>query len=302
MSKVIVLQLDSLVDVKIQRSIDAYVAAGISKFSILWHSLPLPKWLQGGNLLRSIDRFGIGDITPGEFRKEIAAILSSVSIPSAQLDKAWNAQCVVTAKTKEAFTNIESLEKAGYTVYVISGTNPLHKLHIEEQYGKKIPGIHVFSYEKGRLGKDLFENFVLNTLRIEHADLEAEDIIWLAKQPEDPHPGFGTLGWLLSPIQKLFFHKSEQEYADLARLEQKTGLFTLMTQRQNDKQILQPLMTKLRALSQERGEDYVRPEPRAILHQRQNSARTPNGPPSSTTRTPNKSPNKMTAGHIKKIH
>lgn len=302
MSKVIVLQLSSLVDVKIQRSIDAFVAAGISKFSILWHSLPLPRWLQGGNLPRSIERFEIGDITPGEFRKEVAAIFSSVAIPSAQFDEAWNAQCEVTSKTLEAFTNIENLEKAGYTVYVISGTNLLHKSHIEKQYGEEIPGIHVFSYEKGRLGKDLIEDFIENTIRIEHSDLEAEDIIWVAKTAEDPHPGFGSLGWLFSPIQKLFFHKSEQEYADLARLQQKTKLFTLIKQSQNDKPSLQSLMTKLRPSSQEKGEDYVAPAPRAMLYQKHHSARAPNGPQSSTTRTPNKSPNKMTPGNIKKIH
>lgn len=293
MSKVIVLQLSSLVDVKFQRSIDAFVSAGISPFSILWHSLPLPKWLQGGNLLRSIDRFRIGDITAGEFRKEVGAIFPSVAIPSAQFDRAWNAQCMVTTKTQEAFNQIEHLENAGYTVYVISGTNILHKSHIEEKCGKKIPGIHVFSYEKGLLGKDLLEDFVLNTLRIEHADLEADDIIWLAKQAEDPHPMLGALGWLFSPIQKLLFHKSEQEYAALARLEQKTGLFSLMTQRQNDKPILQSILAKFRAFNQERMADDIGPDSRPILHQRQHNVRAAQSPAP-------KSPTKPMTGSLKR--
>lgn len=232
MPKIVVLPLGLYVNTQQQRSVDAFAKLGISKLSLLWNWLPLPSFLrrfQKVNLTQTFDKYRRGDMTTKQFRTTADHFISNLK-PQA-FDAAWNAQSVVTDYTRAAFADIEKLEAQGVIVYVFSGTNPLNVSAIEKQYGKKMPGIHFFSYKHNVLGDELTKA-LCKEIKAKHPEAKPSDIAWFYSHPgAGPFPGvWNFMRWILAPFKMWFYQKAQNEVAALQNLSQQNKMFTLFEQ------------------------------------------------------------------------
>lgn len=215
MTKVVIIPLGLVVDTNMQRTITEFNKLGVSKASILWHWLPLPNWLEkltgrSASLDVYIDSYKNGNITTEQFRKQMRLIFPQLGTSDEAFDKAWNAMCVVTDVTRQAFEDADKLVASGITVYFLSSTNPLHTDHIRQTYGKVLPGNHYYSYEKRRLGNAL-QGELLKEIKEKNPDIKDTDIILYFKSPgPQPYPNLGAFSWIYAPFKMLAWHRANQ--------------------------------------------------------------------------------------------
>lgn len=225
MKKTVIIPLSLYMDNQQQRSIDAFAKLGISKLAILWHWIPLPSFLErfrGPRLPALFDRYRSGKLTTIQFRNAIREKFPNTSISDAAFDKAWNAMCQVTNKTKQALDEVKILSQKGIKVYLLSGTNPLHIEHIKHKYGKELPGHHFFSYQDKKLGHDLFTS-LLRKIRTENPRILRNDIAFFYTPPGPaPYSYLGIFAWLLAPFKK-WFHSQAQKYVAKLQSESTTS-------------------------------------------------------------------------------
>lgn len=230
-SKVIVLPLSIYVNNNEQKTINAFAKLGVSKLSLLWHWLPLPRILSQFRqvyLPGLLDSYRRGELDSLAFAKATRPVYPSLKIPLLKFEKAWNARMEITSFSRKAFEEIASLQKQGHKVYVLSGTNPMDIRCIEKAYGKRIPGIHFFSYREKKLGKDLV-NGLIEKIYEENLGIKPRDIAWFYASPgEAPYSRWGWFAWLLAPFKK-WFHSGAQKYvAELQKQSQGKRGFTLI--------------------------------------------------------------------------
>lgn len=202
MPKILIVPMSLCVDTRLQRSIDAFHALGVSKFYMLRN------WLSLNTLF---NRYRNGSLTTETFIKEISKHYPSVDFSGGRFESAWNAQVLVTEACKSRFQELEALAKAGIEIYIISTTNPLHHLSIEAQYGKPIPGNAYFSYQQHHSGPALLQH-LLTMLKAKYPTLKKEEISVLYSEPKEvPYAPWGILGWLRAPFQR-WEHKQAGNY------------------------------------------------------------------------------------------
>lgn len=248
MPKIIIFPLGLAVDNQQQISVDAFARFGISKFAMLLHWIPLPRFLEqfrGKSLPVLFDEYRRGDLNTHAFREAIRAKFPNADFSDANFDLAWNRMCVVTDKTREALHELKDLvEQEGHIVYLLANTNPLHVNYIQAQYGSNLPGIPFFSFHQKKLGNDLL-NQLYAQIKEQHPGFSPDDIGLFYTPPKPfPYADLGRLAWLRAPFQK-WFHSAAVQYVtrllreavgkctllEFTPNEQGTGIYDKLTER-----------------------------------------------------------------------
>lgn len=206
MSKIIIIPLGIYLNTNAQTTIDAFAKLGISKLSMLWHWPKLDK---------IFDSYRRGTLSTVEFEQQIGKLFPKAVENTELFEEYWNKCCELNKNTRNLFQEIEELK--GYKAYVFTGTNPLHAAHIEKQYGKPIPGIKFFSYEKKKLERDLRQALIMEIYQNE-PNITSQDISYFyqpAKLPVSYYSGLPNwlnriLAWCRAPFKMWYYTKAER--------------------------------------------------------------------------------------------
>lgn len=228
--KVVIIPISLYMHNEQQKTKDAFLNLGISRWSVLAHFLPLPgllaKWV-GPSLPSLFERYRRGELSTQVFRDNFRSLFPRVEISDNDFDSAWNAMQCVTTLTKNAFVEANNLKERGFDVRLIAGTNELHKNDILRKAGlQSFPGATFFSHEKKLLGNDLFAALI-KEIRQQYPSIRKEDIAYFYSEPKDPYPRLGRLSWLLNPLRK-FEYEQAKKYVTRLKQEAATLGFTLV--------------------------------------------------------------------------
>ncbi len=228
--KVVIIPISLYMHNDQQKSKAEFLKLGISRWSILWHFLPLPGFLtiwRGPSLPSLFDRYRRGEFTTVEFRNNFRSLFPRTVISDKDFDSAWNAMQNVTSLTRNAFLEANNLVQRGFDVRLIAGTNELHKQDILRKAELQLfPGTAFFSHEKKLLGNDLF-SALIKEIRQQYPTIRKEDIVYFYSEPQDPFPRLGKLAWLLNPLRKFEYNQAKNYVTRLKREAANLG-FTLV--------------------------------------------------------------------------
>lgn len=231
MKKVVIVPFSLYLDNQQAKTKEAFIKLGVNRFSLRWHFIPLPSflnWLRGPSLPTIFDQYRRGELTTNAFRNQIRAKFPGVTMTDADFDKAWNAMQVVTDKTQDALKEIKELSNKDVSFYTIMGTNALHLADLKKKAKiRTLPGTSHLSFEKQQLGSDLFTSLV-SKIRTEHPGLCKEDILYFYSEPRDPYPRLGKLAWLWDPVKKYEYYAGQKHVASLKREAAGPNGFTLV--------------------------------------------------------------------------
>lgn len=228
---IVILPLSLYLENQQAKSKAEFIKLGVNRFSLSWHFMPLPSFLnrfRGPSLPTIFDQYRRGELTTNAFRNQIRAKFPRVNMSDAEFDKAWNAMQVVTEKTQDALKETKELNNKGVNVYTIVGTNPLHFADLKKKAKiQELPGTGHLSFQEKRLGRDLFAS-LLTKIRAEHPGIRKEDIVYFYSQPSDPYPRLGKLAWFWDPVKKYEYYAAQNYVASLQREAAGPNGFTLV--------------------------------------------------------------------------
>jgi hypothetical protein len=233
MNKIIILPLSLYVNNYQQRTQAAFRNLGIGKWELIWQFMPLPSFLEkfrGPSLPAIFDQYRRGEFSTIIFRQKIREKFPHAIFSNREFDAAWNAMQEVTDVTKQAFTEAQTLVKRGFKVYIIAGSNPLHIQDIKNKSEQKqLPGINYFSFQKKKLGRDLFTS-LLKDIRTKYKDISANDIAYFYTPATNPFPRLGKLAWLnpFAIIKNFEYFQAQQYVANLKKEAASTNGFKLI--------------------------------------------------------------------------
>lgn len=229
--KIVIFPLSLYLDNQQAKSKAEFIRLGVNRFSLSWHFMPLPSFLnrfRGLSLPTIFDQYRRGELTTNNFRNQIRAKFPGINISDSDFDKAWNAMQVVTDKTHDALKEAKDLNNKGVNVYTIVGTNSLHFADLKKKAKiLALPGTSHLSFQKKQLGRDLFAS-LLAKIRTDHSGIRKEDIIYFYSQPRDPYPRLGKLAWLWDPVKKYEYYAAKNYVASLQREAAGPNGFTLV--------------------------------------------------------------------------
>ncbi len=229
--KIIIIPLSLYMNNLQKKTEAAFRQLGIGWFELMWNFIPLPSFLEvfrSPSLPTIFDHYRRDDLDTHAFRQIIRLKFPHVQITDAQFDKAWNAMQEVTRITLEAFKEARTLQKMGFEVYLLAGSNRLHIQDIKKKSNlDSLPGTPFYSYDQKKLGKDLFTS-LLKHIRTQHEDITAKDIAFFYTPPQDPYPRAGKFAWCYDPVKKFEYFQASQYVANLKREAASTNGFTLI--------------------------------------------------------------------------
>ncbi|MCS5710618.1 hypothetical protein [Candidatus Berkiella aquae] len=238
MKKVVILPLSLFIDNQQERAKEAFIRLGINRFSLLWHFFPLPSFLErfrGPSLSHLFDQYRSGRLNTRAFRDAIRGKFPNVSISDADFDTAWNSMQIVTDVTKNALKEARALEKQGFEINLILGSNPLHLADIKRKTGMRtLPGKGYWSFVKNKLGRNLFTS-LLDEIKSKNPGIQKENIAYFYSVPQDPYPRLGILAWLYDPIRKYEYFQAKRYVAQLQEAARTNG-FSLVEFKREDYQ------------------------------------------------------------------
>lgn len=201
MKNIIILPLSVYLENNINRSINAFVDMGISRFWILLY------WFKLNSIF---NQYRKGVLSTEEFRVEIGKLFPKAVSNQEKFDAAWNESCRINENTVSLFDQIETL-KDDYRIFLLSSTNPLHIKNIEK-LTQTIPGEHFWSYDHQKLGADLLKALI-QSIQKEYKGDEKQPTISLFYQPpgDKPYANWGGLGWIFAPFQR-WAHLQKENY------------------------------------------------------------------------------------------
>jgi hypothetical protein len=233
MPKIIILPLSLYVDNYQQRTQAAFRALGVGRWELIWQFMPLPSFLErlrGPSLPALFEQYRRGEFSTAIFRQKIREKFSSLTITNKEFDNAWNAMQEMTDVTQQALQEAQTLIDQGFKVYWIAGTNPLHFKDIQKKsHQESLPGSQYLSYEKKKLGKDLF-SALLKDIRKKYKDISSNDIAYFYTPPKDPYPRLGKLAWLnpFALIRNYEYYQAHRYVAQLKQEASSSNGFTLI--------------------------------------------------------------------------
>lgn len=212
-----------------QKTVAQFKKMGVGSWSLCWQFLPLPKWVEnirGPSLPNLFDQYRRGELTTCAFRDAIRRKFPGVTLTDTAFDQAWNAMQEVSARTLDAFKEAKELIAQGIEVYMLAGTNALHIQDVKRKSKlRKLPGIPYFSFEKNKLGKDLFTQ-LLADIRARNLGIKPEEIALFYTEPVDPQ--LGTLAWFYNPVKKFEYAQAMQYVNKLKEQAKSRSGFTLL--------------------------------------------------------------------------
>lgn len=232
MSKVVILPLSLYMRNQQQKAEAQFKKLGVGSWSLFWQFLPLPKWLdsiRGPSLPALFDQYRGGELTTRAFRDGVRKKFPEASLQDKKFDDAWNAMQEVTARTLDAFKEAKELMAEGIDVYLLAGTNMLHIQDIKRKSKlRNLPGIPYFSFEKKKLGKDLFSQLLVD-IRTQHPGIKPEEIAFFYTEPVDPQ--LSKFAWLYNPVKKYEYAQAKQYVSKLKKEAAGRNGFTLLKSR-----------------------------------------------------------------------
>lgn len=233
--KTFILPLSSYVKTDQNKTMDEFVKLGVPKWEMLLHWFAFPTFLEpyvqkvrGPSLTFLFDEFNKGNLSADQFRTELRNKFSVLANKTdLQIDAAWNAMCIVTDFTKDAFKEVERLHDGkNINIVFTSNTNRLHHNTIVDQYEQKIPGDAVaFSYNAGfnKTGPQFINDYI-NLIK----DIPDQDIFFVYTPPPAlPYPKLGMLNWLAAPFAT-WAATNGQNYVSKLQNMASAGNFTLV--------------------------------------------------------------------------
>lgn len=228
MKKVVILPLSLYLHIDQSKAEREFRRLGVSWWSLRWHYLPLPAFLEkwrGPSLPSLFQKYRLGRMTTQQFILAIQTKFPNAHITTQAFKNAWNSFISITKTTKNALREAKTLANKGADIYWLSGTNRLNIDYVAAEVGP-LPGKTWFSFQKRKLEKDLLESLI-NDIRKQHPKIKNTDIVMFFTPPVNPHPLLGWLAWFVDPVGTFKYRQARNYVANLVETAHKLK-FTLI--------------------------------------------------------------------------